>query len=144
MPGRPTWRATPRGRRAASEIGRALGSPEQGRASRLVLLVGAGVDQSIGKLPGWTALLRGLGDRLAFDDKRPDELGDAAREWPMETAEALRLTLGPDDFTARLQRVLQPPLPNPSNAAPLAAAIVRLITCGIRLIVSLNYSDELA
>ncbi len=144
MPGQPTWQATPRGRRAVSELGRALASSERGQPSRLVLLVGAGVDQSIGNLPGWTELLRGLGDGLTFGDRRLDELGDVAREWPVETAQALRLTLGPDDFMARLQRALQPAIPNPPNAAPLAKAIVKLVTCGIRLIVSLNYSDELA
>lgn len=144
MPGRPTWRATPRGRRAISEVARALASREQGRTSGLALLVGAGVDQALGNLPGWTDLLRRLGDGLAFDDSRPEWLGDVAREWPMETAQALRLTLGPHDFTSRLQSALQPPVPNPSSAAPLAAAIARLVTSGIGLIVSLNYSDELA
>ena len=144
MPGRPAWRATPRGRRAISEMGRALSSHAQGRAPRLALLVGAGVNQAIGNLPGWTDLLKGLGGALTFDDSRPDELGCVAREWPMETAQALRVTLGPDDFTARLQSSLRPPTADLSGAAPLGAAIARLVASGIGLIVSLNYSDELA
>jgi len=62
----------------------------------------------------------------------------------MEAAEALRLTLGPDDFAKEL-RIALPAMPGfELRASSLAAAISKLVEAGVRVIVSLNYTDDLA
>jgi hypothetical protein len=108
------------------------------------LLVGAGVDQALGNRPVWTSLLGQLGRNLVRHDQRARKLEDVAAAWPMEAAEALRLTLGPGDFAKEL-RITLPDVPGSDlRASSLAAAISKLVEAGVRLIVSLNYTDDLA
>ena len=143
MPALAAWRATPRGRRSISEAARALGAYTDGR-TRLALLVGAGVDQALAGRPGWTDLLGRLGDELLRHDQHAERLAEVAAEWPMEAAEALRLTLGPQDFITQLRTTL-PPVPGAQLvASSLAAPITALVQAGIGVIVSLNYTDDLA
>lgn len=143
MPALAAWRATPRGRRSISEAARALGAHSAG-GTRLALLVGAGVDQALGDRPGWTDLLGKLGGDLVRHDQRAGMLAEVAGDWPMEAAEAVRLTLGPEAFAEELFKTL-PPVPSAQlMASALADPISRLVQAGIGVIVSLNYTDDLA
>lgn len=143
MPAEAAWRATPRGRRSISEAARALGT-YPARRTKLALLVGAGVDQALGNRPGWTGLLGQLGDNLVWHDQRARRLKEVAAAWPMEAAEAVRLTLGPREFAEGLQTTLSPVPDSQLEASSLAAAISDLVRAGIGVIVSLNYTDDLA
>nr|WP_242000952.1 SIR2 family protein [Kribbella rubisoli] len=61
----------------------------------------------------------------------------------MESAEALRITLGPTGYTDGIRKAV-PFIPGEEAAAtPLAKAITRLVSGGVSLIVSLNYTDDL-
>jgi hypothetical protein len=141
MPGLPAWKITPRGRRSIGELANAL-APAGG--SRLALLIGAGVDQAISGRPGWTNLLAGLGQELTMDDARIAALPRVAMDWPMETAEALRVSLGPDEFSQRLQDLLPSRKVTSASSNPLAMSIAGLVHNGVRVIVTLNYTDDLA
>lgn len=142
MPGRPAWQATPRGRRSISEAASALGAFRGGR-SRLALLVGAGVDQSLAGRPGWADLLGRLGNELAIAGPCHESLAKSARDWPMEVAEALRLTLGPERFGSALREALPPCAVHEVGLSPLAESISTLVMHGIAIVVSLNYTDDL-
>ncbi|WP_432876403.1 SIR2 family protein [Kribbella sp. CA-245084] len=140
MPGVPAWQVTPHGRRSLSEVATAAETDSQ--AARLVLLVGAGVDQSLNHRPGWTDL---LGDVAKAGDVHVNrtELNEVSNQWPMESAEALRITLGPTGYTDGIRKAV-PFIPGDTAAAtPLAKAITRLVSGGVSLIVSLNYTDDL-
>jgi hypothetical protein len=140
MPGVPAWRMTPRGRRSIGEIANALDSQ---RGFPVALLVGAGVDQAISGRPGWTAMLDRLGQGLDMNDDRKSALLEVARGWPMETAEALRVSLGPAEFSRRLHETL-PPLPRGiAFSAPLAVTIAGMVQKGVGVIVTMNYTDDL-
>jgi hypothetical protein len=98
----------------------------------------------LGHRPGWTELLGKLSNDLVRHDHDPESFAEVAFDWPMEVAEAVRLTLGPDGFAANLYATL-PPIPAPRLAAsPLAAPVTELVRAGIGVIVSLNYTDDLA
>lgn len=141
MPGSPAWRMTPRGRRSIGEIATAM-NPRGG--SSIALLVGAGVDQAIAGRPGWVRLLNDLGEQLRMDDGRMAALSSVAGDWPMETAEALRVSLGPAEFSDRLRRTLEPRPPGSMFSAPLAVAISGMVKQGVSVVVTLNYTDDLS
>jgi SIR2-like domain len=142
MPGRPAWRATPRGLRSLAEAADALQAVRVSR-SKLAVIVGAGVDQSIADRPAWTDLLGRLGNGLEVAGPCNESLTKVARDWPMETAEALRLTLGPDRFGTVLREALPPTGADEVERSPLARAIAKLVEQGASIIVSLNYTDDL-
>lgn len=105
----------------------------------LILLVGAGVDQAIAGRPGWVELLTKLaGPDLPAADT--SALSQVATAWPMETAEALRLSLSPDGFASALEKALGECVERPSD---LADALADLVKGGISMIVSLNYTEDL-
>src|SRR6266576_3673533 len=124
MPGRPAWRATPRGLRSLAEAANALQAVRGGR-SKLAVIVGAGVDQSLAGRPGWTDLLGRLGNGLAVAGPCDESLTKSACDWPMEAAEALRLTLGPECFGAVLREALPPSEAGELEQSPLAGEITR-------------------
>lgn len=140
MPGTPAWLVTPHGRRSVSEV--ATAAEVGAQAARLVLLIGAGVDQSLNNRPGWTALLSNVakaGD-VHVDRSR---LKSVSSQWPMESAEALRITLGPVGYIDGIRKAI-PAIPGEAAAATaLAQAITRLVAGGVGLIISLNYTDDL-
>lgn len=142
MPGSPAWIATPRGRRSISQAANALSSAIDGQ-SRLALLVGAGVDQALSPRPSWTELLLRLGHELSRGEISSEGLSSCAAAWPTEAAEALRLTLGPEMFTAALRDALPPRQRDEVAASPLAFGITQLVRHGLSVIVSLNYTDDL-
>ena len=141
MPGTPAWRITPRGRRSLGEMANTLYTPG---GTPLALLIGAGVDQAISGRPGWTRLLTQLGEELSMDDGRDVALAEIGAQWPMETAEALRLSLGPQDFGEQLQRALPPVSAGATSSAPVAVSIAGLVEKGVQVIVTLNYTEDLS
>lgn len=141
MPGYPAWVASPRARRSLSQASNALTANDNGQ-SRLALLVGAGVDQSLSSRPSWTELLERLG--RGFDGGPKDEgLATCAADWPTEAAEALRLTMGPKSFASALRDALPARPDHIAAASPLASAITGLVQRSLSVIVSLNYTDDL-
>jgi hypothetical protein len=130
MPGRPAWRATPRGLRSLAEAANALRAVRGGR-SKLAVIVGAGVDQSLAGRPVWTDLLGRLGNGLTVAGPCHESLTKSARDWPMETAEALRLTLGPERFGGALREALPPSVAAETNlSAGARASWAQASTCG--------------
>ncbi|NEA31754.1 SIR2 family protein [Streptomyces sp. SID13031] len=141
MPGTPAWNATPHGRRSISEVAAAIKSRDG--ASRLVLLIGAGVDQALSSRPGWTDLLdevAGGPDGATLDRSH---LKDVAKQWPMEAAEAIRLTLGPVGYRENISRAIPARTNEAVAETAIAQALTAVVCSGVRLIVSLNYTDDL-
>lgn len=133
------WRSSPSGRRSVSDFAEAIRAGNS-EASLATLIVGAGVDAALAGRPLWGDLIAQVG-MPCTEGGQPDQLAEVARTWPMEAAEALSVTLGPDAFYAGLTSALSES-PKPSSPA-LGDALGDLIRAGVRLIISLNYTDDL-
>jgi SIR2-like domain len=146
----PDWEVTPRGRRNCAALGAAVRASAEGGPG-VVLLVGAGADQALGRRPSWDDLLRQvlLDAPLPLSQQPshqifPDQLLSRAGTWPEEAAEALKVTLGSAGFTSGLTSALSRTAGNEGSTGvtTFADALVALVRSGIRCVVSLNYTDD--
>lgn len=135
------WSASPRSRRTLADFAVILHN-KQG-TERIALLVGAGVDLQLTGRGIWRDFVVKVASNSAIPAGEHEALKVVAEAFPVEAAEALRIAVG----RTRYYKALKEAAAHQDLTAEgqsMAGLLQQLITKGVRLVVSFNYSRDVA
>lgn len=134
-----SWVDGPRARRVLADLAEAIvGTPDN--EPRVALFVGAGVDCALTNRPAWTGLIRELAVKCELKTIS-DPLSKVAMEYPVEAAQALRVSVGKDRYQTALFKATKS---KTLSGKGMAYALKKLADLNrIRLIVSFNFTRDI-
>lgn len=133
------WAAHPRARRLLADLAYTLADRNR-TGSRIALLIGAGVDRQLTGRELWAGFLKKLAQESDMSEIEREALASVAGDWPVEAAEALRISMGRAGYREALKGLTSHTHPKESG---MAGSLANLINKGIDLIVNFNYTRDL-